>query len=118
MASSNAALALVQLGDEPAAIKEMQKASRRAPGQRRPPGCPGCPLLVAGACCLSDLHKYGESPVVCLFHEARNLSARWGLAPRMHVRSLDPLSTLGHERVSKVLFRVGMATLITLPGFG
>ncbi len=32
MASSNAALALVQLGDEPAAIKEMQKASRRAPG--------------------------------------------------------------------------------------
>ena len=32
VASSNAALALVQLGDEPAAIKEMQKASRRAPG--------------------------------------------------------------------------------------
>lgn len=32
VAASNAALALVQLGDEPAAIKEMQKASRRAPG--------------------------------------------------------------------------------------
>ena len=30
--ATNAALALVQLGDEPAAIKEMQKASRRAPG--------------------------------------------------------------------------------------
>lgn len=32
VAASNAALALVQLGDEQAAIKEMQKASRRAPG--------------------------------------------------------------------------------------
>ncbi len=32
MAASNAALALVQLGDEQAAIKEMRKASRRAPG--------------------------------------------------------------------------------------
>ena len=32
VAASNAALALVQLGDEPAAIKEMQKALRRAPG--------------------------------------------------------------------------------------
>ena len=32
VAASNAALALVQLGDEPAAILEMRKALRRAPG--------------------------------------------------------------------------------------
>lgn len=32
MAASNAALALVQLGDEPNAILEMRKTLRRAPG--------------------------------------------------------------------------------------
>lgn len=32
VAASNAALALVQLGDEPTAIQEMRKTLRRAPG--------------------------------------------------------------------------------------
>jgi Tfp pilus assembly protein PilF len=32
VAASNAALALVQLGDDTAAVLEMRKASRRAPG--------------------------------------------------------------------------------------
>lgn len=32
MAASNAALALVQQGDEAAAVREMQKTLRRAPG--------------------------------------------------------------------------------------
>ena len=32
VAASNAALALVQLGDDSAAVREMRQASRRAPG--------------------------------------------------------------------------------------